>query len=48
MDRPPPEVPHPSVEGTHVGSYPPDVKYADALLDAQRSAREAGRGMWAP
>jgi len=30
-----------------VSTYPPDVKYADALLAAQRAAREAGRGLWA-
>ena len=29
-----------------VSTYPPDVKYADALLEAQRQAREAGRGLW--
>jgi micrococcal nuclease len=29
-----------------VSTYPPDVKYVDALLAAQRAAREAGRGLW--
>ena len=27
-------------------TYPPDVKYVDALLAAQRAAREQGRGLW--
>jgi micrococcal nuclease len=30
-----------------VTTYPPDVKYVDPFLAAQRSAREAGRGLWA-
>ena len=30
-----------------VSTYPPDVKYVDALLAALRAAREAGRGLWA-
>ena len=30
----------------HVSTYPPDVKYVDLYLDAQRAAREAGRGLW--
>jgi micrococcal nuclease len=30
-----------------VTTYPPDVRYVDALLDAQRAARAAGRGLWA-
>jgi len=30
-----------------VSTYPPDVKYVDALLAAQRAAREDGRGLWA-
>ena len=29
-----------------VSTYPPDVKYVDALLAAQRAAREQGRGLW--
>ena len=29
-----------------VSTYPPDVKYVDALLEAQRQAREAERGLW--
>ena len=29
-----------------VSTYPPDVTYVDALLAAQRAAREAGRGLW--
>jgi micrococcal nuclease len=29
-----------------VSTYPPDVKYVDALLAAGRAAREAGRGLW--
>ena len=29
-----------------VTTYPPDVKYVDALLAAQRTAREDGRGLW--
>ena len=29
-----------------VGTWPPDVKYHDVLLQAQREAREAGRGLW--
>ncbi len=31
-----------------VATYPPDVRYADVYLAAQREAREAGRGLWAP
>ena len=27
-------------------SYPPDVKYQDQLVEAQREAKEAGRGLW--
>lgn len=27
-------------------TYPPDVKYADVFVAAQRTAREAGRGLW--
>jgi micrococcal nuclease len=30
-----------------VSTYPPDVKYADVLLAAQRAAREDERGLWA-
>jgi micrococcal nuclease len=29
-----------------VSTHPPDVRYADLLLAAQRAAREAGRGQW--
>ena len=29
-----------------VSTYPPDVKYVDALLAAQRAAREDERGLW--
>jgi micrococcal nuclease len=29
-----------------VSTFPPDVRYADVLLGAQRAAREAGRGLW--
>jgi len=29
-----------------VATFPPDVKYVDALLAAQRAARKAGRGLW--
>ena len=29
-----------------VSTYPPDVKYVDLYLAAQREAREAGRGLW--
>ena len=31
-----------------VSTYPPDVKYADLFVSAQRQARAAGRGLWAP
>ncbi len=31
-----------------VATFPPDVRYTDHLLAAQREAREAGRGSWAP
>jgi micrococcal nuclease len=35
------------VEGyAQVSTYPPDVKYVDVLLAAQRAAREDGRGLW--
>ncbi len=27
-------------------SYPPDVKHQDRLRDAERDARQAGRGLW--
>ena len=30
-----------------VAMYPPDVRYVDVYLAAQRDAREAGRGSWA-
>lgn len=29
-----------------VSTFPPDVRYADALLEAQRAARGSGRGLW--
>ncbi|MEO8476493.1 MAG: thermonuclease family protein [Actinomycetota bacterium] len=29
-----------------VATYPPNVKYVDQFLAAQRSARDAGRGLW--
>jgi micrococcal nuclease len=29
-----------------VTTYPPDVKYVDRFVAAQREAREAGRGLW--
>ena len=29
-----------------VSTYPPDVKYVDAYLGAQRTAREQGTGLW--
>ena len=28
-------------------TYPPDVKYVSIFLDAEREARNAGRGLWA-
>ena len=32
-----------------ITTYPPDVKYVDAIyLAAQRKARNAGRGLWGP
>jgi micrococcal nuclease len=31
-----------------VSTFPPDVKYVDQLLAAERSAREAERGLWGP
>ena len=30
-----------------VATYPPNVAHLDALKEAERSAREAGRGLWA-
>ena len=30
----------------HASTYPPDVKHQDVLLNMQREAREAGRGLW--
>ncbi len=30
-----------------VTTYPPDVKYVDRFLEAQREARDAERGLWA-
>jgi micrococcal nuclease len=32
----------------HARSYPPDVGYQDLLLEAERRARRAGRGLWGP
>ena len=29
-----------------VSTYPPDIKYVDLLVAAQRAAREDGRGLW--
>ena len=29
-------------------AYPPDTKYHDLMLAAQREAKEAGRGLWGP
>ena len=29
-----------------VSTYPPDVRYVELFLDAQREARDAGRGLW--
>jgi len=29
-----------------VANFPPNVKYEDRFLEAQREAREAGRGLW--
>ena len=34
--------------GAQVTTYPPDVKYVDALLAAQRVARDGDAGLWAP
>ncbi len=31
-----------------VVTYPPDVRYTDALLEAQRAARDQGLGLWGP
>jgi micrococcal nuclease len=31
-----------------VTTFPPDVRYVDLLLAAQRRARDAGRGLWRP
>jgi micrococcal nuclease len=30
----------------HVSTYPPNVKYVDVFLEAQREARSAERGLW--
>lgn len=30
----------------NVLTYPPDVKYASEFVDAEREARQAGRGLW--
>jgi micrococcal nuclease len=32
----------------HIATYPPDVKYVDRFLAAERAAREAGEGLWGP
>ena len=29
-----------------VATFPPNVKYVDRFLEAQREAREANRGLW--
>ena len=29
-----------------VATFPPNVKYVDRFLEAQREAREAGKGLW--
>lgn len=29
-----------------VATFPPDLRYLDRLREAERSAREAGRGLW--
>jgi micrococcal nuclease len=29
-----------------VSTYPPDVRFADLFLEAERKAREGGRGLW--
>ena len=29
-----------------ISTHPPDVKYFDTLMDAQREARDSGRGLW--
>jgi micrococcal nuclease len=29
-----------------VATFPPNVKYVDSFLEAQREAREANRGLW--
>ncbi len=31
-----------------VATYPPDVRWTDTLLAAERHAREAGLGLWGP
>lgn len=31
----------------HVATFPPDVKYQDQFLEAEREARENNRGLWA-
>ena len=31
----------------HAGTYPPDVKYTDLIVAAEREARDAGAGLWA-
>ncbi|HEU4394963.1 MAG TPA: thermonuclease family protein, partial [Planctomycetota bacterium] len=28
-------------------AYPPNVRYADRFREAERRAREAGKGLWA-
>ena len=37
------------VEGyAHARAYPPDVQYSELFREAEREAREAGRGLWGP
>jgi micrococcal nuclease len=31
-----------------VATYPPDVRYTDSFLEAQRAARDASLGLWGP
>ena len=31
-----------------VATYPPDVRWTDTFLAAQREARDAGTGLWGP
>ncbi len=32
----------------HVSTYPPDVRYEEVFLEAERQAREEGVGLWGP